>query len=905
MLKHTFIASLALALWTPHLSNGEILKVASFYGKYTAMDDIYKQIMTDASTYINDDRGGQQIVPSGDQVNVIHQNLLNNRNFDDQTLSKAVYQVCNDLRSTGASVVIMPNDFCDNCDDIGGVLGEAYSPVFTLDQADGSGAFKMRPNLDDMEEMITDVIAHFKWSTFMFLYQGDVAFGLVEAMTAKALNYGWTITPIEVEDDFEKQAEDLKRRRVKNILIFFTNEDILGNIVNIAFDTQLLSNGYHWVFGNLNPPISKSFLEQYYRHNMAFLTRFKVVANELLYYTSLEKPVKNWRFRQRAAYDALVAATMAMKLHNQREGRYPAAVPVCGSTQKSTLEPYIKQISFRGASGDVAFNEHGDRVNYTINIFSGKDKFAQNLAGHFVQDVKSWEIANGEKWPGKPGKRTYIKPFRQSDARFIRILAVPEPPFFMEKDWERVRYSETENFDDEPIDENAEDYQGYSWELLKEVKKVFEEEMGIPFDFQITLMSPGQYGSLDLSTGEWDGMIRELIDGDADVAIGSLTKNGARENDIDFTDTWYKSQLKVAILHPSWTFEYPFSLVYPYHITAWFALLAIVIVIALGVFCLGRFSPYEYRSLAARGQATEEEAETFSFFDSIWYVLSAGFWQSYTRGPRSWSLRILSSFWFYFALCMIFLYVENLNSVFKFSKTAIKIKDVHDLLYNDVIEFGAVRRSPSYDFYRYNRGQYRMVFDRILNSEKNLLEEKITNAIYRIRRQWDGRYAVLGEERILKYAAARKPCRIYISGRTLGKISFSFATPSGSPLRDQLSHAIKTLKKRGNISRILEMEFSNRLHCAEDTLFETETKKSFTIHDFQGLYYLMFIGLGGSVIVFILEWLFFVLFVDKSSRPRIGTKRTARPKANDLQTDFYGSGPGQSAAAEKAPTDWI
>lgn len=26
-------------------------------------------------------------------------------------------------------------------------------------------------------------------------------------------------------------------------------------------------------------------------------------------------------------------------------------------------------------------------------------------------------------------------------------------------------------------------------------------------------MSPGQYGSLDLSTGEWDGMIRELIDG--------------------------------------------------------------------------------------------------------------------------------------------------------------------------------------------------------------------------------------------------------------------------------------------------------------------------------------------------------------------------------------------------------
>lgn len=63
-------------------------------------------------------------------------------------------------------------------------------------------------------------------------------------MTAKAINYGWTITPIEVEDDFEKQAEELKKRRVKNILIFFTNEDILGNIVNIV-SIRTTNNFYH------------------------------------------------------------------------------------------------------------------------------------------------------------------------------------------------------------------------------------------------------------------------------------------------------------------------------------------------------------------------------------------------------------------------------------------------------------------------------------------------------------------------------------------------------------------------------------------------------------------------------------------------------------------------------------
>lgn len=77
---------------------------------------------------------------------------------------------------------------------------------------------------------------------------------------------------------------------------------------------------------------------------MAFLTRFKIVSNDLLYYTSNVKPIKQWQFRQRAAYDALVASSMAMKLHFQAIGRYPAPVATCGTSEKSTLEPFIKQV---------------------------------------------------------------------------------------------------------------------------------------------------------------------------------------------------------------------------------------------------------------------------------------------------------------------------------------------------------------------------------------------------------------------------------------------------------------------------------------------------------------------------------------------------------------------------------
>ncbi|KAJ8026169.1 Glutamate receptor 4 [Holothuria leucospilota] len=875
---------------------GEVLKVVSLYGQYTQQNDLYKQIMIDASTYINDGRSEKALIRSGDQINVIHDKVLQDREYERQTLSKSVYQICNDIRSTGAAALIMPNDLCPECSEVGVVIGDAFSPVITLDQADNSRGFKMRPNLDEIEEMLTDVIDNFKWRTFIFLYEGEIGFSLVEGISAKAILYGWQVTPIELEDDFEKQAEVLKKKRVKNILLYVSLEDLLQNVVNVAFETGFLSDGWHWMFGNLNPPISKSFLEQKYRHNMAFLTRFKIDASELLYYTSINAPIRNWRFRQRAAYDALVAVAMAMNLHLEEQGRYPNPVVKCDPSAASELEQYLKRIHFRGASGDVSFNDHGDRVNYTIKIYSGKDSHAPNLAGYFTQNIKNWELTRGQKWPGKPRKRTYLKPFRQADERFIKILAVPEPPFFMQKGWETLRYKtvkKKENESDEP-------YEGYAWELIKEVKKVFEQEMGVDFNFQITLMSRSQYGYLDLSTGEWDGMMRELIDGDADIAIGSLTKRSAREKDVDVTVPWYTNHLKVAILHPSWTFEYPFTLVYPYHITAWAALVGFFILIALLTAFLGYYSPFERRKLAERGKLADEEGKTFTFLESFFYVLSMGFWQGYQRGPRSWSLRILTCFWFWFALSSAFIYASTLDSVFKFSKLAINMEDVHDLLDNDIHEFGLVRRSPSYDFYRYNKGKYRMVFDKILNSEKNLMEDRIEQAVHRIRRQWDGRYALLGDERILKYAVDRKPCRLYITGRSFGKIVFSFATPSGSPLRDQLTYALKVLKKRGNVSRILEMEFSDQLHCAKETMYEFETRYSFTIHDFQGFYYLMFIGMAGSVLVFLLEWLVYVLYFDKE-----GQKKSSRSPSTKLQGNIHALGQSTSYGTQDSSTDWI
>ena len=41
----------------------------ALYGEYTHIDDIYKNILTDAQQFINDEN---YVLPSGDQVSVVH-----------------------------------------------------------------------------------------------------------------------------------------------------------------------------------------------------------------------------------------------------------------------------------------------------------------------------------------------------------------------------------------------------------------------------------------------------------------------------------------------------------------------------------------------------------------------------------------------------------------------------------------------------------------------------------------------------------------------------------------------------------------------------------------------------------------------------------------------------------------
>ena len=57
----------------------------------------------------------------------------------------------------------------------------------------------------------------------------------------------------------------------------------------------------------------------------------------------------------------------------------------------------------------------------------------------------------------------------------------------------------------------------------------------VNFRFRLYTVPDNVYGVRDSETGEWNGIVRQLMDRRADIAVASMTINYARETVIDFT----------------------------------------------------------------------------------------------------------------------------------------------------------------------------------------------------------------------------------------------------------------------------------------------------------------------------------------------------------------------------------
>nr|4WXJ_A Chain A, Glutamate receptor IIB,Glutamate receptor IIB [Drosophila melanogaster]4WXJ_B Chain B, Glutamate receptor IIB,Glutamate receptor IIB [Drosophila melanogaster] len=118
--------------------------------------------------------------------------------------------------------------------------------------------------------------------------------------------------------------------------------------------------------------------------------------------------------------------------------------------------------------------------------------------------------------------------FSQKPIRYTVATRVGKPYFSWREEPEGVHYEGNERFE------------GYAVDLIYMLAQECK------FDFNFEPVRDNKYGSYDANTDEWDGIIRQLIDNNAQIGICDLTITQARRSVVDFTVPFM--QLGISIL---------------------------------------------------------------------------------------------------------------------------------------------------------------------------------------------------------------------------------------------------------------------------------------------------------------------------------------------------------------------
>ena len=315
-------------------------------------------------------------------------------------------------------------------------------------------------------------------------------------------------------------------------------------------------------------------------------------------------------------------------------------------------------------------------------------------------------------------------------------------------------------------------YEGFCVDLLERIASI------VGFRYRWKLSDDGRYGTYQ-SNGSYNGMIQEVVDGRADLAVADLTITSGREAVVDFSAPFMNLGISVLYKRPPQS-----SLTLPYLICVWIGFLTIFLVIT-GV-------------LSKRLQGTMRVLPTEQM-ENIRVI--------------SCSTRILFLSWWLFAVVMVvsFFAVVSLYLTIGFTiephLTYASFSSVEELSLQDNVKFGLPFGGSTASFFQNsNLHVYQKMWQKMVK-DPNVFAQNQNELIERVKKE-DGKFAALMESATIEYLVSQD-CDLIQVGAPIDSKGYGIAVRQGSGLRDKINRALLQLQETGVIYRLKEKWWKN------------------------------------------------------------------------------------------------
>ncbi|XP_066549590.1 glutamate receptor ionotropic, delta-1 [Amia ocellicauda] len=700
-----------------------------------------------------------------------------------------------------------------------------------------------------LNDVMLKLVTELRWQKFIVFYDSEYDIRGLQSFLDQASRLGLDVSLQRVDRNISRvfanlfttmRTEELNRYRdtLRRAILLLSPRGAQV-FIHQAVETNLASKDSHWVF--VNEEISDTEILELVHSALGRMTVIRQMFPLLK-----DSNVRCMRNNQRISsllcdpqegylqslevsnlylYDSVLM--LANAFYRKLEDRKWHSMASLNCMRKST-KPWnggwsmletIQKGRITGLTGTMDFRDDSSNPHVQFEILG------TSYSETFGKDVK--RLAT---WDSSQGLNGSLKESRIENGMqgvTVKVVTLLEEPFIMV----------AENILGQP-----KRYKGFSIDVLDALAK------SLGFKYEIYQVSDGKYGT-QLPNGSWNGMIGELINKRADLAISAITITPERENVVDFSKRYMDYSVGILLRKPEEKINI-FSLFAPFDLAVWACIAAAIPVVGVLIFMLNRMQAVRTQNPPGHQPPPPTPSMSTSLHSAIWVVYGAFVQQGGDSIVSSMALRIVMGSWWLFTLIVCSSYTANLAAYLTVSRMDNTVRTFQDLARQMEVTYGTVKDSAVYDYFRAkgtNPLEQDSTFAELWRtiSKNNGQDNSVTTASEGIRKAKQGGYAFLWDMAVVEYGALTDDdCSVTVTGNSVSSKGYGIALQHGSPYRDLFSHKILELQEKGDLDILKQKWWPRTGRCDLDSHGSAQPDgRALRLHSFAGVFCILAAGL--------------------------------------------------------------
>ncbi|XP_075975445.1 glutamate receptor ionotropic, kainate 3-like [Anticarsia gemmatalis] len=636
------------------------------------------------------------------------------------------------------------------------------------------------PSPDAYNMVLESLIINKEWRNFTILYvKGQSLLRVNELMHMGNDTYQYVVSVRELTgDDYRDVLIDAKHNGYTNFVVDCPSRN-LEQLLLHAQQVGLMADEHSYII--VTPDLFTLDMDRY-RYGGVNMTGFRLInlantdklysftqelGNEMLGEDSLDpEKIKTELLLIHDAVEVFAAALVKMK-----DLSVETKSLICENYDAwiygSSLLNFMKTNKFEGITRTLIFDGMGQRTDVTFEILELTSAGNQTIG--FWKD-KELKMTRPLELDAEIKVETVLR------NKTLKILISTTAP-----------YGYIKNSADQL--EGNDRYEGFTVDLIEKLSEI----LGFSYEFGIE----NSYGKIDKNTGKWDGMVEQLRDEKADLALCDFTMTAERQSGIDFSTPFMTLGIGILYKQPSKQPPEMFSFMAVFSKEVWYYMMLIQFWLGVVLIFVGRISNKEWQNPVPCVEQPEELSNQFSFANSVWLIIGSVMQQGSEIAPIALAPRLITSVWWFFTMVMVASYVGTLVAFLTVEKNVLPFNTVDELAKHKSISYGAKLPGSTEQFFAASTNPtYQMMYKKM--TERNWL---VNDNDVGVKRAETTTYAFFMESTSIEYYTERH-CDLLQIGGLLDSKSYGIGMKKGSPYKRYIDDALLKLKEAGEIDKL-------------------------------------------------------------------------------------------------------